>query len=412
MPPRPKSKDKIEQHEDKPPALQVIPVGIPQPLRLCRQWIAWKYERRQDGKGKMKWTKVPVNPRNGRNARSNEPATWGTFDEAYSFYLKNENNIAGIGFVFSPDDPFCGVDLDDCRDLETGSIHEWAARIVGQLASYAELSPSGTGLKIFVRGVLPDGRKRRGPIEIYDRGRYFAVTGHHLPETPHTAEERQAELQRLQQSLSRDPLQNNRKSSTETKHQAPLYLTDQELIEKAKNANNGEKFSRLWSGDISGYSSHSEADQALCSLLGFWTGSEPARVDALFRQSGLYRDKWERPDYRTKTIQNALAGRTEFYSGNGHASRGGTAPKSAEEIHLTDAGNAKRLVRSYGADLRYCHPWGKWLVWDGRRWLQDVTAAVTYRAKKTIAAWFAWAHTKIGEIAKQLEEAAHEEIDE
>jgi putative DNA primase/helicase len=187
-------------------------------------------------------------------------------------------------------------------------------------------------------------------------------------------------------------------------------LTDLELIEKAKHAHNGEKFSRLWSGDITGYASHSEADQALCNVLAFWAGPDPPRIDTLFSQSGLYRDKWQREDYRTETIRKALAGRTEFYSANGRIA-GAEAPKPEEQLHRTDTGNAKRLAKRHGRDLRYCHPWGKWLVWDGRRWLQDATAAVTSRAKETIASWFGWAHREIGEIRKQLEEAASDEIE-
>jgi putative DNA primase/helicase len=406
-----KTKKEIEQGETKPDALHVLPDAIPQALRERAQWVAWSYERRKDKSGKWKWTKLPVNPRTGRLASSTGPTTWCTFEEALAFYLKHRDSIAGIGFVFSPEDPFCGVDLDDCWDAESGSIHEWAAKIVAQLASYTEISPSGTGLKIFLRGTLPEGRNRRGSIEMYDRSRYFAVTGHHLPETPLTIEERQAELDQLQQSLSQDLVQTNGKPSAEEERPAPQCPSDHELIEKAKLAHNGEKFSRLWSGDISGYQSHSEADQALCNLLAFWTGPDPARIDDLFRQSGLFRDKWEREDYRTQTIQKALAGRMEFYSGNGHASSNVAGPRAGEQIHLTDTGNAKRLVKRHGADLRYCHPWNKWLVWDGRRWLPDATADVTYRAKETIAAWFGTAHKQIGGILNQLEEAARDEIE-
>ena len=71
-----------------------------------------------------------------------------------------------------------------------------------------------------------------------------------------------------------------------------------EVIRKALSASNGERFSRLWYGDTSGYGSHSEADLALCGMLAFWTGGDAARIDTLFRQSGLYREKWDRKDYR------------------------------------------------------------------------------------------------------------------
>jgi hypothetical protein len=90
-------------------------------------------------------------------------------------------------------------------------------------------------------------------------------------------------------------------------------LSDEEIVRKALDASNGEKFRRLWAGDASGYTSGSEADQALCSLLSFWIGPDPNRIDALFRQSRRYREKWERADYRDRTIAKALEGRVEFY---------------------------------------------------------------------------------------------------
>src|SRR5262249_45840686 len=147
--------------------------------------------------------------------------------------------------------------------------------------------------KIFACGVLPKGRNRRGSVEIYDRGRFFAVTGLRLRDVPATPEERQSLVEQLQRDLSQD---------------TRYFLSDGELIERAKTAQNGDKFSRLWSGDRSGYRSDSEAEQALCNLLAFWIGpNSEDRIDRLFRQSGLYRDKWERKTYRDLTIGKALS---------------------------------------------------------------------------------------------------------
>jgi putative DNA primase/helicase len=405
-------KKAFEEGEAKSVALPVNPAGVPEALVQRPQWVVWKYERRRVGNAGWKWTKLPVNPLTGRNARSNQPDTWSTFQEALSALQNHPEVYSGIGYMFSAEDPFCGVDFDDCRDPETGVIDEWAAQLVTRFASYTEVSPSRTGLKTFVRGTKPEGRNRPGHIEMYDCGRYFAVTGQRLPETPPTVEERQAELERLQQCLNHGSGQRDDEPPTEEIQQPPHCLTDLELIEKAKHAGNGEKFSRLWSGDTSGYPSQSEADLALCCLLAFWTGRDPARIDSLFRQSGLYREKWDRADYRAKTIQMALDGRTEFYSGNGRDS-GAPAPapepEDEHDFHRTDTGNAHRLVQRHGGDLRYCHPWGKWLVWDGRRWIPDATAAVTSRAKETIAAWFELAHKRIGLIRRKLKEFAGDE---
>ncbi len=91
-------------------------------------------------------------------------------------------------------------------------------------------------------------------------------------------------------------------------------LNDSQLIERAMAAKNGAQFAALWLGDTSGYGGdHSSADLALCGMLAFWAGPDAGRIDRLFRQSGLYRQKWDRPDYRAATIRRALAGRSEHY---------------------------------------------------------------------------------------------------
>ena len=154
-----------------PAALPVLPDAIPEELRLLDQWVAWRWEWRGD-----KWTKVPLSPATGRRASSTDRDTWDTFAEAWSY--ARSRRLPGIGFVFSPDDPYAGVDLDKCRDPESGEVADWAREIVALLDSYTEISPSGTGLKVIVRGALPPGRRREGAIEMYDRGRFFTLTGH------------------------------------------------------------------------------------------------------------------------------------------------------------------------------------------------------------------------------------------
>jgi uncharacterized protein DUF3987/primase/DNA polymerase family protein len=269
-----------------------------------RQWLCWRYEER-GGKA----TKVPYSPLTGERASSTDPATWAKYTEAATAY--REDGYDGIGFVFTKDDPFCGVDLDGCRDPETDEIEPWAKGIVQELNSYTEVSPSGAGLHILVRGELPDGRNRQGRIEMYDHGRYFTITGRHLEGTPPRIETRQEQLLSLRHRVLGEPPS---ASGQETpRPQTDAELSDQEIIEKATQADNGEKVRRLWNGDKSDYPSSSEADQALCSLLAFWTGPDPHRIDSLFRQSGLYRKKWDRADYRDRTIRKALEGRTEFY---------------------------------------------------------------------------------------------------
>lgn len=158
---------------------------IPAALRERDQWVLWKYETRGD-----KPTKIPVRV-DESPAKSNDPLTWATFESVRNAF--DPDRHGGIGFVFEANDPFCGIDLDGCRDAQTGRVADWAREVILRLASYAEVSPSGTGVKIFVLGKSPfdRGRKREIPglesicdkapaVEIYDFGRYFAVTGWQL----------------------------------------------------------------------------------------------------------------------------------------------------------------------------------------------------------------------------------------
>ena len=144
----------------------------------------------------------------------------------------------------------------------------------------------------------------------------------------------------------------------------PAVSNFPELIEKAKNAKNGAKFTALWEGLTDGYDSQSEADLALCCLLAFWTGGDRDRIDRLFRQSGLYReDKWGgREDYRERTINAALEQTTEFYdpsikavtgrflSSDNHSARSlphGRGKNTAQEVNLFEKKKTKEDFSPY-----------------------------------------------------------------
>ena len=235
-----------------------------QNIRDLRQWLCWRIEEREG-----KPTKVPYSPLTGEKASSTDPQTWASYPEAVKAY--REQGYAGIGLVFSEDDPFCGVDVDGCMNPETGEIEGWAQEIIEELDSYTEVSPSGRGIHVLVRGELPPGRNRKGPIEMYDRGRYFTVTGRHLAGTPHAIENRREQLTSLARRVF-GQLEGVNGHKTPT----PAFVgdfSDQEIIEKASAAENSEKFLRLWAGDTSGYEhnnneGHSEADFILD-----WAGS-------------------------------------------------------------------------------------------------------------------------------------------
>ncbi len=290
-----------------PDTLTVNPESIPEELQHRDQWVCWRWESRGDA-----WTKVPLDPATGRRAATDNAATWGSFAAALARYRRD--SLAGVGFVFTAADPFAGVDLDDCYDPATGARAPEAGEIVSALGTYTERSPRGRGLKLIVRAALPEGRGRRDArrgIEMYDRGRFFTITGAPLDGYRLPCAERQDALDTLYGQVF--PLRTVATAPTAPPTR-PGALTDMQIVTRAIGAANGEKFRALWAGDAGGYGSRSEADAALCALLAFWTGPDPAWIDTLFRQSGLYRDKWERADYRAATIAKALEGKRDYFT--------------------------------------------------------------------------------------------------
>ena len=284
---------------------------IPGELSEHDQWFIWRWGTTRDGKP----TKQPVNPHTGELASSTNPATWGSYEVAVAAY--DMFGYPGVGFVFTSGDPYVGVDLDGCHDPGTGEIEEWARRIIGALDSYSEVSPSGSGVHIIGKGTLPPGGRKRGSFECYDSGRFFTVTGEHLDGTPHEIKERGEVLRRLHRRVFGEAEQ---KSNEHIERRAGNGLSDHEIIARAMRATNGGEFAKLWCGESNGHASASEADLALCSYLRFWTGGNPEAMDRLFRQSGLYRPKWDERHfgdgrtYGRATIERALERTSEFYN--------------------------------------------------------------------------------------------------
>ncbi len=151
-------------------------------LMTLFQWVAWRYIAKP---GKLKADKVPYNPSTGRKASSSDPLTWGTYAQAAA--LAERENMPGVGFVLSADDDLTGIDLDDCRDLATGVLKPWAADVLALAETYAELSPSGTGVRMFAQGKVAKATAfKPAGVEIYGKGRYLTVTGNHVEGTPLT----------------------------------------------------------------------------------------------------------------------------------------------------------------------------------------------------------------------------------
>lgn len=292
--------------------------NVPGELLKRRQWVVWCYEPNPSG-GKPK--KVP----HGAFGKCTEidhtnPANWRTYEEAVKFYRESHEQrwnkpLDGIGFALA--DGVVGVDIDHCIS-EDGRFSDLAADVMNTLFSYSELSPSATGVHILVLGEWPGEWKRRDDIglEVYSEKHYFTFTGQHILGTPGDIEERTTPLAAVHakyappEAIAR-PIEN---TCGHTSSNLALVSTD-EILLRARNAANGAKFTRLYDdGDITGYTSPSNADLALCNLLAYWTDDADV-IDALFRKSALYREeKWDRAarigeTYGEGTIRVALEAR-------------------------------------------------------------------------------------------------------
>jgi primase-polymerase (primpol)-like protein len=173
---------------------------VPDSLSELPQWLLWRYEGRND-----KRTKVPYQV-TGKPASSTDPRTWETFETVLNAWSKAPQRYAGVGFVFSTDDPFSGIDLDDSLDAD-GKPKPWARGVVERFSdTYMEISPSGQGLKIWAKGSLPANlpgvKVGDGQIELYNRARYFAVTGRVFRGAPLQIEDHASDLRALYDRLT------------------------------------------------------------------------------------------------------------------------------------------------------------------------------------------------------------------
>jgi len=300
-------------------------------------------------------TKVPLTV-NGRPASSTDPGTWSTY-EACERVLRN-GRYDGIGYVFAEDDEYFGVDLDHC--VTDGVVHAAAMEIVRRLNSYTEFSPSGTGLHTIGRGAV-NGRRNRTKktpwghdFEVYDRARFFTVTGRQLFGAPATIEARQQELEAVCAEMFPAPAKTN--GHAKLTPTAPVALDDVKLEEKIRSSKQGLKFADLFDrGAPEGQ--ESESDLGLCNILAFWLGPDETRIDAWFRRSALMRDKWDSPrgetTYGGYTIDRALEGRTEYYGQR----RSGTAPARPKDDN-TEMSYSEEISTLFGIiDDPVIHGW-------------------------------------------------------
>ena len=162
-------------------------------------------------------------------------------------------------------------------------------------------------------------------------------------------------------------------------HLPSLSLSANEIIEKARNSQNGSKFEALYKGDISGYASQLEADMAFCNMLAFWCGRDVELMDSIYRSSGLMRSKWDRKQsgstYGMLTLQKAVSTCQDIYSPQNSStysiSVGSKQSKKEKLYSFDDTGNAERIFDNYGYCLKYSYVDKRWLYYRDGKWNYD-----------------------------------------
>ncbi len=394
--------------------------AIPQELKDYKNWVCW--QAYPDPKSHSGISKKPVNPKTGGLAQSNNPDTWSDFETA----VRQSGKYSGIGFMFS-NSPFFGVDLDDMpndiEDYQNGGADNIISEFVNTLQSYTEFSQSKTGVHIICKGTLPEGRRKAkndsGGFEMYENGRFFVVTGNYCSEYGYindcTESVKPLHSKYLGKTAEPKP---NRQNIT-----VNLNSVD-DIVRAACSAKNGSLFKALYSGDFSAYSSQSEADMAFCNMLAFWCGCDAEKMDAIFRQSGLMRDKWDRKQsgttYGVITLQKAISGCSQTYNpkkqndysisiGNGKVIQ--TVDEEKMRAYtFDDMGNAERFVDLFGENVRYCYTEKKWYFYNSMRWSVDNLGVILRMADKCVEAMKAEAKLYLqadeesgGDMAKKFE---------
>lgn len=266
----------------------------------------WKLEEKP---GQIRLAKVLYTVNNIR-ADVADPKTWNTFEACVNAIKTNVFN--GIGFVFSYYDDYVGYDLDDVLNPETGQMDPEILQEIKSLDSYTETSQSGKGVHVIFKGKKPGDRCRSGFREMYDKDRFFVMTGNHLEGTPTTINAAPAEaVQAIYHKIAKPKSSNGTPQKGGEK--GPT-AENEKILSLLMGSSIADKFEQLWDGSTSGYPSNSEADQAIANYIAFYTQDE-VQIEGLMRHSGLARSKWDtHPTYLKNTIKNAIDGLTERYT--------------------------------------------------------------------------------------------------
>ncbi|OFQ11044.1 DNA primase [Staphylococcus sp. HMSC072E01] len=358
--------------------------NIPDELKQLNNWCVWKFENRNG-----KRTKIPFNAATGEFAKSNDKSTWSSYETAV-----NAEGVDGIGFFFEP--PYLGIDIDDIDDdLHRFKQGDKLDNIVSEFneafKSYTEVSPSGNGLHIIVKGKIPGSRRRKGNIEMYDSGRFFTMTGKNIGKYKDVTEVSEQVFKTIYNKYLSD---NTIKYPTTNNYQENIHnLSEIDVINEIYNSKQAKLFDDLMKGNYEPYyTSHSEADMALANILAFWCAKDYSQMDSIFRQSNLYRDKWDEKrknsTYGEQTLFKAINEVNNIYTPKQEKEENPLryalshifdAEKKDKEYPIRsydDTGNADRFIDRYGHLYKHSYITNKFYIYDGQKWKVDDRGAI------------------------------------
>ncbi len=400
---------------------------IPQELKKLKQWVCWNLvsDKPTENNPNPKPRKIPINPFTGYGAKSNDSTTWSDFDTACS--AAQRYNVTGIGIMFANN--VCGVDLDGV--IVDGKPNAIAQDIIDTVQSYTELSPSGTGIHILCLGKLPEGRKRKDNIEMYDTTRFFTVTGKQYGvKYPINDCTDRLKIVHTKYLGEKERPQTNYKSANFSNN---VSMNIDDVIERIRKSKQGDKFDNYMQGNYQLYikgsdTSQSVGDLAFCNLLAFWCQCDTALMDAIFRRSGMYRTKWDKRrgalTYGEKTIKEAIESCHKVwepqsdwraphvplplnndtaqhpYSNNNYTISANTQHPTVF-YKLDDTGNAYRFRDMYKDRIKFNVTDMCWMFWDGARWKDDETKQIKR-----------FADLMLEKMENDLSELANEDDDE
>lgn len=359
---------------------------IPEELQKLNQWgifhKVWVPKRK-------KYTKIPLSPWDGRSGSTTDSSTWSDFKTALRA-LDKYDNADGLAFYFA--NGYVGLDIDHIGDeLEKVRLGDrdpenfvMKARELTK-ETYMEVSLSGEGIHCIFKGKIPGKRRRKGSYEMYESGRFFALTGHTLNKKPEIKSLNQEEMQKLYKHY----LGSDKEILLPVKEASDFKndLSISEIIERAENSSTGERFRVFMKGGWEQfYPSHSEADLAFANDLAFWTGRDFQKMDTIFRNSSLIRPKYDekhgKTTYGIGLLNKAINETTETYNpGHKQELKYDFAflkdDKQERKPHSwDDTGNAERFLDRYGKIAKYSYIDKKWYLYNGSYWEMDTTGEI------------------------------------